>query len=276
IKDLRIFEEKDYTASKVDVWGISDRNLFKEANNRLAKETTPFFAVIQTADNHRPYTIPAEDLKEFQKITLPADSLRNYGFENNDELNAFRFTDFCYRSFIEAAKKEPYFANTVFMFVGDHGIDGNAGSRFPSAWSRDGLTRNHVPLLFYAPQLIAPRRLHCVASQVDVLPTLAGLAKINYRNTGMGRDLLQQYALDSGKSNIAFIYDANNKDVGVINGSWYFTRNQQGSQEKMLWADFAKPAQSTAPDSITAMSRQYTEAIFETARYLMKNNKKKR
>lgn len=275
IKDLRIFEEQDYRASKVDVWGISDRNLFKEANNFLKKESKPFFAVIQTADNHRPYTIPEEDLKEFNKLNLPADSLKKYGFDNNEELNAFRFTDFCYQSFIEAAKKEKYFSNTIFMFVGDHGIDGHAGAMFPPAWSEDGLTRNHVPLLFYAPGILPARRLHCVASQVDVLPTLAGMANINYSNTSFGRDLVQQYAKDSGRSNLAFIYDANNKDIGVIHGQWYYTRNQQGSQEKMLWADFSMPPNNNNKDSILAAGRACTTAIFETARYMLKNNKKK-
>jgi len=275
IKDLHIYEEQDYTSSKVDVWGISDRNLFKEANKVLSNETKPFFAVIQTADNHRPYTIPEEDLKEFKKVNMLADSLKKYGFDNNDELNAFRFTDFCYQDFIETAKKAKYFSNTIFMFVGDHGIDGNAGNMFPPAWSKDGLTRNHVPLLFYAPGIIQARRLHCVASQVDVLPTLAGLANINYTNTGFGRDLLQQFRTDSGKSNLAFIYDANNKDIGVINGSWYYTRNQQGSQEKMLWADFNAPENNHNKDSMMMANRAYTEAIFETARFMLKNNKKK-
>ncbi len=275
IKDLRIFEEQDYKASKVDVWGISDRNLFKEANNFLKQETKPFFAIIQTADNHRPYTIPEEDAKEFKKRLLPADSLKKYGFDSNEELNAFRFTDFCYQTFIEAAKKEKYFGNTIFMFVGDHGIDGHAGTMFPPAWSEAGLTRNHVPLLYYAPGIIPARRLHCVASQVDVLPTLAGLANINCTNSSFGRDLLQQYSIDSGRSNLAFIYDANNKDIGIINGQWYYTRNQQGMQEKMLWADFNSPPNAVNKDSLTVVNRANTTAIFETARYLLKNNKKK-
>jgi phosphoglycerol transferase MdoB-like AlkP superfamily enzyme len=275
IKDLRLYEEQDYKASKVDVWGISDRNLFKEANNVLKQETKPFFAVIQTADNHRPYTIPEEDLREFKKISVPADSLKKFGFDSNEELNAFRFTDFCYQSFIEAAKKETYFRNTIFVFVGDHGISGNAGAMFPPAWSDDGLTRNHVPLLFYSPGLLQARRLHCVASQLDVLPTLAGLARINYTNTGLGRDLVQQQAVDSGKSNLAFIYDANNRDVGVVRGSWYYTRNQQGSQAKMLWADFNAAPAPSGKDSLTTIHRRYTEALYETARYLLKNNKKK-
>jgi phosphoglycerol transferase MdoB-like AlkP superfamily enzyme len=277
IKGLRIYEQEDYTSPKIDVWGISDLNLFKEASGILKQQSKPFFAVIQTADNHRPYTIPEEDLATFKKINLPADSLKKYGFESNDEMNAFRFTDFCFQSFIESAKKETWFANTIFMFIGDHGINGNAGNMFPTAWSDDGLTRNHVPLLFYSPKNIKPQQLHCLASQVDVLPTLGGLAKINYTNTSFGRDLIQQYATDSGKSNIAFIYDANNQDVGVINGSWYYTRNQKGVQEKLLWADFDKKENSVtaSKDSLMAVNRKYTEAFYETARYMLKNNKKR-
>ncbi|MDE3247490.1 MAG: sulfatase-like hydrolase/transferase [Bacteroidota bacterium] len=276
IPGLHLYQEQDYTSSKVDVWGISDRNLFKEANAVLGRDRQPFFAVIQTADNHRPYTIPAEDLKEFRKLALPADTLKKYGFENNDELNAFRFTDFCFQSYIEAARKQAYFNNTIFVFIGDHGISGNAGKMFPPAWSDDGLTRNHVPLLFYAPGRIAPQRLHCVASQLDVLPTLAGIAHQSYHNSAMGRDLLQQYRADSGRSNLAFIYDANNRDVGVINGDWYYTRNQQGSQEKLRWADFEseEPA-SVNRDSLLGVNRRYTTALYETARYLLLNNKKK-
>jgi phosphoglycerol transferase MdoB-like AlkP superfamily enzyme len=274
IKGLRIYEQEDYSSPKIDVWGISDRNLFKEATGILNQQTKPFFAVIQTADNHRPYTIPDEDLNEFKKITLPADSLKKYGFEGNDEMNAFRFTDFCYQRFIEAAKKQTWFDNTVFMFIGDHGIIGNAGNAFPTAWSDDGLTRNHVPLLFYSPKIIKPQRLHCIVSQVDVLPTLAGLANINYTNSSLGRNLIRQYAIDSGKSNIAFIYDANNQDVGVINGPWYYTRNQKGSQEKLLWADFANKETAANKDSIIAVSKKNTEAFYETARYMLQHNKK--
>ncbi|MEO7524077.1 MAG: sulfatase-like hydrolase/transferase, partial [Ferruginibacter sp.] len=64
INDLKIYEQENFKAQKEDVWGISDKNLFLEANKILSQETKPFFAIIQTADNHRPYTIPVEDLDE--------------------------------------------------------------------------------------------------------------------------------------------------------------------------------------------------------------------
>ena len=274
IKDLHLYEEQNYSSPKIDVWGISDKNLFKEANNVLKQQSKPFFAVIQTADNHRPYTIAKEDAAGFEKISFPTDSLKKYGFDSDEELNAFRFTDFCYQSFIESAKKEKYFDNTIFMFIGDHGIAGNAGQMFPRAWTDNGLAQYHVPLLFYAPKIITPQRLHCVASQVDVLPTLAGLANISYRNTSMGRDLLQEFKQDSGKNNIAFIIDPNTKDVGLIKGPWYFTRNEQGNREKMLWADFMNQENISGKDSLKEWYKNYTNAFFETARYMLRNNKK--
>lgn len=274
IHGLHLYEQADYKSPKIDVWGISDKNLFLEASGVLAQQSKPFFAVIQTADNHRPFTIPEEDKKEFSEVSFPPDSLKKYGFEANDELNAFRFTDYCYRKFIGAAQKEKYFDNTIFMFIGDHGINGNAGTMFPPAWTDEAITSYHVPLLFYAPRLLKPQRLHSIASQVDVLPTLAGLAGMPYRNTTLGHDLMAEYKKDSGRSNMAFIIDPNNADIGIINQSWYYTRNMQSRKEKMVWADFARPETDAGKDSILAVNRKYTTGFYETSRYLLMNNKK--
>ncbi|HQY18862.1 MAG TPA: sulfatase-like hydrolase/transferase, partial [Ferruginibacter sp.] len=61
IDDIKIYEEGSYNAPIVNVWGISDKNLFLQANEVMAKQQAPFFSIIQTADNHRPYKIPVED-----------------------------------------------------------------------------------------------------------------------------------------------------------------------------------------------------------------------
>jgi hypothetical protein len=58
ITGLQIFESGYFKSPRVDVWGISDKSLFLEAHEVLRAQTKPFFAVIQTAGNHRPYTIP--------------------------------------------------------------------------------------------------------------------------------------------------------------------------------------------------------------------------
>ncbi|HEV2478007.1 MAG TPA: LTA synthase family protein [Puia sp.] len=272
IDGLHLYEQQDYSAPKVDVWGISDKNLFLEANKVLRKEQKPFFAVIQTADNHRPYTIPSEDLDRggFHPVKEPLDTLRKYGFSSNDEMNAFRYTDFVYRTFIAAASKEDYFRNTVFLFVGDHGIPGDAGPLFPKAWTDQRLTAEHVPLLIWAPGLVSARRSERICSQVDVLPTLAGLCGVPYLNTTLGRDLLDT-ARYGGKE-LAFIYDPDQAWIGVVQGNYYFRRQLQTGKEEMV------PVVSPDPAPPQAGTRQEMErlsaGIFDVAQYLLLQNKK--
>ncbi|ULQ57286.1 LTA synthase family protein [Flavihumibacter rivuli] len=273
IQGLHLYEEDDYSVPKIDVWGISDKNLFLEADKVLKKEKHPFFAIIQTADNHRPYTIPEEDREAVGLMQFPKDSLTKYGFESNEELNAFRYTDYCFRKFVEAAKQSPYFQNTIFAFIGDHGIAGNAGPLFPKSWTDNGLSANHVPFLVYAPGKLDPQRIHAAASQVDVMPTLAGVANIPYTNTTLGRDLLARQAADSGQSNKAFIMDYNNKTLGVIRPPYYYNRKLQGKASVMAWAEIDRPQSGEAPASQDF--EFWSTAFYETSRYMLLNNKKK-
>ena len=39
---------------------------------------------------------------------------------------------------IDAAKKEKYFDNTIFVFVGDHGVSGNALKIYPKPGLNNG------------------------------------------------------------------------------------------------------------------------------------------
>lgn len=159
IHDLQMHTGDSIQAPKINVWGVSDKDLFLAANNEFRKKETPFFAYIQTSGNHRPYnkTIPETDT-DFVRITIPEVELKKYGFESLDEYNCFRYSDYCFQKFIEAAKKEDYFHNTIFVFVGDHGLAGNANAVYPAIWTQQRLTDEHVPLLFYAPDLLVPQR----------------------------------------------------------------------------------------------------------------------
>jgi phosphoglycerol transferase MdoB-like AlkP superfamily enzyme len=274
IHGLHLYEQQDYSAPKVDVWGISDKNLFLEANKVLKKEQKPFFAVIQTADNHRPYTIPAEDRLGFRTVSAPADSLRRYGFESNDEMNAFRYTDLGYRTFIEAAEKEDYFRNTIFLFVGDHGIPGDAGPLFPKAWTDQRLTAEHVPLLIWSPALGQGRRLTAICSQVDVLPTLSGLCNIPYRNTTLGRDILDT-ARYGGKG-LAFIYDPNQAWIGVVQGDYFYRRQLTTGREEIVSVVGNDPAPATVVKGpLKQQMEQLSTGLYEAGRYLLLSNKKK-
>jgi phosphoglycerol transferase MdoB-like AlkP superfamily enzyme len=269
IQGLNLYEQGSYKAKEIDVWGISDKNLFLEANEVLAKQTKPFFAVIQTADNHRPFTIPEEDMGEFKKLNVPKDTLKKYGFESVEEYNAFRFTDFCYQKFIEAAKKEKYFDNTLFVFIGDHGIRGDAGNMLPNVYTSQGLTNMHVPLLFYAPKILQPKLYDIPASQVDVLPSIAHLCNIGYVNTTLGRNLFNSAVQNT---NHTFIFDEMAKLVGVLNKDYFYNYQLKNNKvENFLNMNENSVVQN---DSATKAMRFITDAFYETSRYLLLTNKK--
>lgn len=269
IDGITIHEQGSYNAEKVDVWGISDKNLFLQANQVLRTKKGPFFTIIQTSDNHRPYTIPKEDAGEFKPVSFSRDTLIKYGFQSNEELNAFRYTDFCFGKFMEAARKEAYFGNTIFVFVGDHGIRGNAGNMFPKAWTDNALTAFHVPLLFYAPGRLQPARHTMLCSQVDVLPTVAGLTGIPYTNAAMGRDLLH---LSDTTSNTVFIIDHDVRTIVALHDQYLYQRSFINNAETLAPLTNNEPL--TGDAGKTAQMRELTNGFYETARYMLFHNSK--
>lgn len=268
IHGVKIFEEGSYRSPKINVWGISDKNLFLESNEVLKKQTKPFFAIIQTADNHRPFNIPLED-SDFVAPVIHPDTLMHYGFESQKEFNAFAYTDYCYRKFMEAAKKEPYFENTVFVFVGDHGVEGNSDQLYPPAWKEQRLADEHIPLLFYAPGLLSPQLREEVVSQIDVLPTIAGLLPQPYTNTTLGRDLLDE----NKKTNAAFIIYHAPGWIGVVTDDYFYRRNIRISKEELVPVKNNLPALTREQEA--ALKKKLSEltlAMYETARWMLVNN----
>jgi phosphoglycerol transferase MdoB-like AlkP superfamily enzyme len=266
IENVHLYEQEDYSSPVVDVWGISDKNLFLEANTVLTKQQKPFVAVIQTANNHRPYTIPNEDGKEMGILTKTTDSLNNFGFSaGNDEYNAMRYMDHCIKKFMEDAATKSWFKNTVFLFIGDHGIRGDAGKLLPDFYTQKALTSQHVPLLIYSP-LLQPKEYNFPVSQIDVMPTVAGIADIPYRNTTLGRDLLK-IAKDSTQPKFAFTYDIDNKEFGIIDEDNFYYKSLQGNKQGLI------PISSNSSVKSIDYYSNLGNGIWEISKYLMYHNK---
>lgn len=282
IKDLTIHEEGDYSAERVDVWGISDLDLFIEANNVINKLEPPFLSVIQTSGNHRPYTIP-DNNQNFKYIKQSKSDLTKNGFISEKEYNSFRFMDHSIGHFMKLAKKEKYFDNTIFIFFGDHGISGYGGEHTPQFESDFDLTGLHVPFVIYSPRLIKKNVYSKVASQVDILPTIAALAASSYTNTTMGRDLLNP-KFDAER--YAFIITHNNNpDLTLVSKDYTFKVLADGTKAKLFVAD-----QNQYPNSNTRNTEKYTDVsqqhpllaekykrltlgIYETSKYMLYHNK---
>lgn len=275
IPNLRLFEEGSYDSPDIDVWGISDLSLFREANAVLKEVTQPFFAIIQTSGNHRPYTIP-DDNEGF--VIWSEDDLQydvqKYGFQSLEELNSFRFMDHSLGHFIEIAEKEPYFENTLFVFFGDHGIHAPTGAHIPAYEAQLNMQGLRVPLVLYGKSVISTSRVFdTIASEVDVLPTIAALTKTSYLNTTMGRDLTDT-AFDEDR--YAFtIEHGGGRTIGLISDDYYLLMRPDGSSKRLhhLKGDDARTDVSSDNVEIADLLTQKLTAIWDTVRYMRENNK---
>lgn len=271
IHGVQIYQEGSFKSKPLNVWGISDKDLFLEAEKVFAEQKKPFFAIVQTADNHRPYSIPAED-SDFVRRVVDEDTLYKYGFESLKEFQSFCYTDYCFQTLIENAKKQSWFSNTIFVFVGDHGVEGETSAIYPKAWNKGSLSNEHVPLLFYAPELLTPQTRDEVVSQIDVLPTIAGMLHQPYSNTTLGRDLLNS----KDKLDAAFIIHHDEGKIGIVTNDHYFVKNMQISKEELLPMHQDTLSMSQVQrDSIKDYLSQLTSAIYETAKWMLVNNKDK-
>lgn len=275
IPGLKIYEEGSYDSPEIDVWGISDLSLFREANAVLAKEKKPFFAVIQTSGNHRPYTIPDdnEDFVMLGEDDLP-EPVQNYGFQSLEELNSFRFMDHSLGHFMEMAAKEPYFDNTLFVFFGDHGIHAPAGKHTPAREEQLKIQGLRVPLVMYGKSVISqPAVFDTIASEVDVLPTIAGLTRTPYLNTTLGRDLMDESFTD--KRYAFTIEHGSGRTIGLLSDEFYLLMQIDGEGEQLHQLAGENPRKDVSADfsDIKKAMAEKLEAIWQTIRYMRENNR---
>jgi len=76
---------------------------------------------------------------------------------------------------MKVARSRPWFDSTVFVIVADH-CASSAGK------AEINYAKYHIPLFFYAPRWIAPQRIHTLASQIDIAPTLLGRLNFSYES----------------------------------------------------------------------------------------------
>jgi len=274
IPGLKLYEEGSYQEPDVDVWGISDLSLFREANQVLEKQQGPFFAIIQTSGNHRPYTIP-DDNEGFEMWTdedVPGD-VADYGFHSLEEMNSFRFMDHSLGHFLKLARESSYFDDTLFVLFGDHGIHAPAGKHTPAYETQLRLHGLRVPLVFYGKNIIEQTGTFAtIASETDVLPTIASLTRTSYTNTTLGRDLTDQTL---AAQRYAFTVEhAGSRTIGLLDEDYYLQMLSDGSNVRLHDLN-SEDARQNKLESEKVLADEMTatlSAIWQSIRYIRENN----
>jgi len=185
----RVIDQNSFSQSDIkSSWGVYDNLTFK----RLAEDATagkkPFFKTLFTITNHEPFEL--ETTYKYGKATN-ANKFRSTAF----------YTDSVIYDFIEQAKQEDWYKNTLFVFVADH------GHRLPEEkWELDHPNRFHIPLLFFG-EVIKPEyrgKINSrIGNQTDFVSTLFHQLGISAARYSWSRDLLNptvpEYAFFNSK-----------------------------------------------------------------------------
>ena len=258
--------------SRVDVWGISDLDLFREGNTILDNRvsSSPSFTIIQTAGNHRPYTIPSDDsgfeIKQVEKSVLKA-----AGFKSEEQYNAVRLLDHSVGQFFKMARKSSYYENTVFVLFGDHGTADPKAEHMRADDYALKLRSYNVPLIIYAPNILGTSKtINTVSGLADLMPTIAGICKIPYLNKTIGTDILNT------NNNFAFIVNKkmSPSSYGVINDKYYLRIFRDGSGMELhdiLDSEPSKDVKHTYINEADSM-KKIADGFYETAKYMLYHN----
>ncbi|MGQ9424790.1 LTA synthase family protein [Gilvimarinus sp. F26214L] len=274
IDGIELREEGDWKGPNVDVWGISDLQLFREADEILRElpKDKPFFAYIQTAGNHRPFTIP-EDRGDFEEHFPSEDEVEKWGFRSLAQYNAVRFLDYNIGEFMKMAKASGYHDNTIFVFFGDHNNRITQLPHMPPIYDQMWLESNHVPHIIYAPNLLQPRVVEEATSLVDMLPTVAGVMGLEYENHGMGRDF-QLHKPGRDRAVPVVLLEGSYPIVGMVSKSFLLKMNYDGSEPSLHAMDSAEPSEDVSaqhPETFEYL-RNLTRGTYETSRYMLYGN----
>lgn len=171
-------------------WGVADEYIFDALLARQQQAHARgerLFATLMSVSNHRPYDVPPG------RIDLP-----------RSRQGAVNYADWAIGRYLDQARAAGVLDHTVVLLVGDHGARVYGAEQIPVASYR-------IPALFLTPgDAQRGRTYESLCSQIDLAPTLLGLAGISAVTPFLGRDLLAP----SDAPGRAFVH--HNHEIGLL------------------------------------------------------------
>ena len=240
-----IYSQEDYPKSEVvNAFGVSDHFLFDYALGKINQQSNsqkPFFATLLTISNHPPFVIPSWF----------------HAKSNEADTQIVEYADYCIGDFLKKARREPWYDNTIFVIMADHGkIVGQVSGELPESY-------NHIPLLIFGPG-VPTGRVDKLAQQVDVMPTLLSILGINYQYDGFGVDQMKSerpmvfYSADNQivarSANRCYIYNPK------MNRAFCYTQDASGALREVPYSAAFAPL------------RTYCFSMTQTAQWMLRQS----
>jgi phosphoglycerol transferase MdoB-like AlkP superfamily enzyme len=176
--------------------GVPDHILLERLieNNTNRKSNKPFLSIVMTASDHGPWRVP-----------------ENIPFKPNGETpqdNCTMYADWSIGKFMEEAKKQSWYDNTVFIFLGDHGLSMGHTYEMPISY-------HHIPCIIHQPKLFKADTISSPCYQPDIPATVMGIIGGNYSNQTFGINILKE-------KHPYVVFSADDKIGCVDNNGYYF------------------------------------------------------
>lgn len=226
-----------------NAWGICDEDIYYQSikyANQVAGNNKPFFQFIMTTSNHKPYSFPKNT------IDMPQGKRKS----------AVRYTDYALGKYIENAKKQSWFKNTVFVIVADH-CASSAGK-----WEIN-IEKHHIPaIIFNLNKSVVVDKL---CSQIDLMPTLFSLLNWNYKSNFYGNNVFE-FEKQNERALIG-----NYRTLGLLKDSIFTQLTDRKTTQQFSWD--AKNQSLMAKDNIDQALENITISYYQTASERFKTGK---
>ncbi len=241
----------DYPPEKIaNSWGVGDETLLEHAFHTLDTLASdpngkPIFATILTITTHPPFKIPA--FTTFQpRSTDPIEI-------------TYEYSDWAIKNFIDSCAQQPWYQNTVFVFVGDHGVN------LPYPYDVP-LSYNHVPLIIHAPGLFKKGAVrHDLANQTDIYPTIMGLINQPYTQNTLGIDLFREKR--------PFAMFSQDHKMGVVNDRYLYVARKSGRESLFDYTNGSGEDLIKRYPQLADSMRNFACSNLEVARWMILHKK---
>jgi phosphoglycerol transferase MdoB-like AlkP superfamily enzyme len=218
--------------------GIHDEYMYKKHIEDLAVLQEPFFSVLFTLSSHSPYDFPMEPAIDWA------------GTENRF-VNSAYYADKCLGEYFRIARQQPWFDNTIFIIVADHGHNSYKN------WRYESFEYHHIPLLFYGNVLkddYHGTKNERIADNSSLAKTILNQLNLQDHDFTWGSDLFNPYSQE-------FAY--------VVLNDGYMWKTPEGEVVySMMWKHYysKKFPEGSTPEQIESFTREgksYVQVLFQ-------------
>ncbi len=185
------------------LWGVFDMPFYRYMADELATMQEPFFATVFNLTSHHPFVIPPD-----YEDKLPQ------GFTVVQKPVAY--TDKALQKLFARIKNEPWYNNTIFVFIADH-----PSSKQYSDYAKTPKGGTAIFYFIYTPTHELQGVHTEVTQQLDLMPTLLGLLGNSEPFFAFGRDVFN----DSATMPMAVNYINQLYQSITDEATYYFDRN---------------------------------------------------